>query len=391
MMQAPPSPTRQLITHMLALTRHRDHHLLDMALVAALHDLTLARQVRLIDIVKHRGAIFLRPRIWIQHGHTVPSERESTTPPTDEAMSQHPFLQEAIDRHLPMVTTIDLVDSANPTTQTGQVSLANNVWVTLWRNDEAIGFLQICSEAALAAPVLELVDGMLGVYRNQRDLLDYSERDSLTGLLNRKTFDEKFSRLVALDTHRKISLGGSKNTGDDTDPERRQHALIPPRWLAVIDIDFFKRINDRFGHLYGDEVLILIGNLLRTSFRSEDLIFRFGGEEFVVLLCSSSVDQARMVFERLRANIEAHQFPQVGTVTITLGFTCITDATPVMLLGQADQALYFGKAHGRNQICFFDELLQEGLLETMPTSQSEVLFFDDLPAADTDLAAPPAT
>lgn len=376
---------------MLALTRHRDHHLLDMALVTALHDLTLSRQVRLIDIVKHRGAIFLRPRIWIQHGHTVPSERESTTPPPDEAMSQHPFLQEAIDRHLPILRTIDLVDSANPTTQTGQVSLANNVWVTLWRNDEAIGFLQICSEAALAASVLELVDGMLGVYRNQRDLLDYSERDSLTGLLNRKTFDEKFSRLVALDAHRKTSLGCSKDAGDDTDPERRQHAIIPPRWLAVIDIDFFKRINDRFGHLYGDEVLILIGNLLRTSFRSEDLIFRFGGEEFVVLLCSSSVDQARIVFDRLRANIEAHQFPQVGTVTITLGFTRITDATPVVLLGQADQALYFGKAHGRNQICFFEELLQEGLLETMPTSQSEALFFDDMPAADADFAAPPAT
>ena len=63
-------------------------------------------------------------------------------------------------------------------------------------------------------------------------------------------------------------------------------------WLAVVDIDHFKQVNDRFGHLYGDEVLILVANILRSSFRSHDRIFRFGGEELGVLLRTSTLSKA---------------------------------------------------------------------------------------------------
>uniref|UniRef100_UPI00321BD345 GGDEF domain-containing protein n=1 Tax=Escherichia coli TaxID=562 RepID=UPI00321BD345 len=86
------------------------------------------------------------------------------------------------------------------------------------------------------------------VYRNYQNILDYSERDSLTGLLNRKTFDEKFSRLLAANV-------------PDAAPQDQQERRLPSspeigQWLAVVDIDHFKRVNDQFGHLYGDEVLI---------------------------------------------------------------------------------------------------------------------------------------
>ena len=73
-------------------------------------------------------------------------------------------------------------------------------------------------------------------------------------------------------------------------------------WLAVVDIDHFKLVNDRFGHLYGDEVLILVANILRSSFRNQDRIFRFGGEEFVVLLRAATLENARQGFDRFRTH-----------------------------------------------------------------------------------------
>ena len=108
----------------------------------------------------------------------------------------------------------------------------------------------------------------------------------------------------------------------------------------MVDIDHFKRVNDRFGHLYGDEVLILVANILRSSFRSHDRIFRFGGEEFVVLLRNTTLSKAHKVFNRFREAVQEYHFPQVGNVTVSLGFVGTSRGSPVEILGQADQALF---------------------------------------------------
>jgi GGDEF domain-containing protein len=119
-----------------------------------------------------------------------------------------------------------------------------------------------------------LVSSILRVYRNFQGLLDYSERDTLTGLLNRKTFDGSFLRVVAQGDRRR------------TRTARSARKRISPEtfWLGVADIDHFKLVNDTHGHLIGDEVLLLIARLMRSSFRFQDQLYRFGGEEFVVLL-----------------------------------------------------------------------------------------------------------
>lgn len=146
------------------------------------------------------------------------------------------------------------------------------------------------------------------------------------------------------------------------------------QWLAVVDIDHFKQVNDRFGHLYGDEVLILIANILRSSFRSHDRIFRFGGEEFVVLLRSTTLSTAHKVFNRFRLAVQEYHFPQVGQVTVSLGFVSTTRGSPVEILGQADQALYYAKEHGRNQVCFYDDLVASGQLATKVANDDVELF-----------------
>ncbi len=147
------------------------------------------------------------------------------------------------------------------------------------------------------------------------------------------------------------------------------------QWLAVVDIDHFKLVNDRFGHLYGDEVLILVANILRSSFRSHDRIFRFGGEEFVVLLRSTSLSTAHKVFNRFRKNVEDYYFPQVGQVTVSVGFVSTEQGSPVEILGQADQALYFAKENGRNQVRYYDDLVAEGHLQSKQVNNDDVELF----------------
>jgi diguanylate cyclase (GGDEF)-like protein len=131
----------------------------------------------------------------------------------------------------------------------------------------------------------------------------------------------------------------------------------------VIDIDHFKRVNDGHGHLIGDEVLLLLSRLMRASFRFHDHLFRFGGEEFVVLMrCGTDAD-ASGAFERLRANVERFAFPQVGRITVSVGFSALRpDDTPSAAFERADKAVYWAKQNGRNQVAFHADLVDRGLL-----------------------------
>src|SRR5262249_29125999 len=115
------------------------------------------------------------------------------------------------------------------------------------------GMLEIVADEGLRAREASLVMGVLRIVRNHLALLDYGERDTLSGLLNRKTFETTFGKLLA----RLQRLG-------------RGSAKSDPSWLAVIDIDHFKTINDKFGHLFGDEVLLLIARLITRTFRGVD-------------------------------------------------------------------------------------------------------------------------
>jgi diguanylate cyclase (GGDEF)-like protein len=147
-------------------------------------------------------------------------------------------------------------------------------------------------------------------------------------------------------------------------PRRRQaQKLVHHHWLGVIDIDHFKNINDNFGHLIGDEVLILVSNLMKSAFRSQDKLFRFGGEEFVVLLKPTELANALATFERYRKEVDGFRFPQVEHVTISAGFTRIgLYDTPSMILDNADEALYYAKEHGRNLVFCYEELIDAGKL-----------------------------
>jgi diguanylate cyclase (GGDEF)-like protein len=216
-----------------------------------------------------------------------------------------------------------------------------------------------------------LILSLLKVYSNYLSILVESETDKLTGFLNRRTFDNSIEDIVS----DKPFLEEVNIEPGTLIPVRRQEGTGFPHWLAMIDIDHFKIINDTFGHLYGDEVLLLLTRNMKRVFRQRDKLFRFGGEEFVVVLDRTSLQHARNVLERFRAEIENFQFPQVGKVTISIGFVCMDKAdVSSSIIGRADQALYYAKQHGRNQVCFYEDLVADGKLAGERYSDDMQLF-----------------
>ena len=149
-----------------------------------------------------------------------------------------------------------------------------------------------------------------------------------------------------------------------------------PHFFAILDIDHFKRINDGFGHLYGDEILVLFANLMRKTFRAGDLLYRFGGEEFVVIYGIDKARSGEEALERFRKAVEAHEVPGIGQVTVSAGFTRIADiSTPAaILIDRADQAVYYAKAHGRNRVCSWDALAAKGEIEGRIPGRDLTLF-----------------
>ncbi len=177
------------------------------------------------------------------------------------------------------------------------------------------------------------------IYANLVRIFDVKERDKLTRLLNRQTFDDQLMRI--LDCSRLSMI----HTGRISEGSH---------WLAVVDIDHFKRINDRFGHLYGDEVLLLLAQLMEGYFRQTDLLFRFGGEEFVVILVNTDREGCQQALDRFRVEVSQFKFSTVGCVTVSIG--CVelhSHELPTTLFDQADQALYAAKQNGRNRLEFY--------------------------------------
>ena len=343
-----------LLKHMVDLTGHRDHMMLDISVLSAVQELAGASYTRMLGITMTRDNIFVRPRATSVMGSVPQIEEIQEADHLGEPIANYPALAECIAQHK---TIAELIGP------NGEVT----IWLPIWLNDKANVCLEITNPTPYNGQSIQVIEGIVSVYRNFQNLLDYSERDSLTGLLNRKTFDDQLAKMLA----------ANPESDDPVSPdhERRGPTDRKEQWLAVIDIDHFKRVNDQFGHIYGDEVLILIANLMLSSFRAQDRVFRFGGEEFVVLLRATTLENAKKIVERFRANVESYEFPQVGKITVSLGFAHIRSfESPVVILGHADQALYYAKTHGRNQVCHYDELVENGSLQA-ELRKDDVEFF----------------
>lgn len=155
-----------------------------------------------------------------------------------------------------------------------------------------------------------------------------ASRDKLTNLYNR----HKFSELFALELER-----------------YKRHGTIFS--LCIFDIDFFKKINDIYGHMIGDEVLVKLSSEISKNIRTNDVFARWGGEEFVLLLPSTTIQSALIFAEKIREIVEKISFTRNFNVTISIGATEVTQAdTQDSLIIRSDEALYESKKTGRNKV-----------------------------------------
>lgn len=166
-----------------------------------------------------------------------------------------------------------------------------------------------------------------------RKTLDVAIKDPLTSLHNRRYFDERLS--------------------DEVDRASRYGESLS---LVMCDIDHFKRVNDDYGHPVGDEVLRWVADIFRKSLRKADMISRYGGEEFAIILLNTGREQASAIAEKLRRGIEeSHFLYRESRIPITLSFGVssfgVDSRQFAGLIESADRALYKAKSQGRNRVC----------------------------------------
>ena len=158
--------------------------------------------------------------------------------------------------------------------------------------------------------------------------------DSLTGLYNRHKFSELYLSSYRFMIQRDNDMS-----------------------IILLDIDFFKKVNDNFGHNTGDNVLIQIAHALLKTLRNIDVICRWGGEEFVILLPTASLEQAEILAEKLRVYIQNLEIDTIGSVTASFGVSLVVKGDSMNdAIGRADKALYLAKKSGRNCVKTQDDL-----------------------------------
>jgi diguanylate cyclase (GGDEF)-like protein len=342
----------QVVEHLAELTGFRDRDALDVTLVGALREVLHPQCVAI-----YRPVGDADDERWLTRARQRASDRVPCADPLWIDLEGLPTLASHPER-LACLRLAQIRTAMGA----GVVTL-----FPLCTERDVVAVLEVETARPITREDVALVASILKVYRNVHSLLDYSERDTLTGLLNRKTFDETFLRTLA-SMQQELDAGTAA-----LEMERR--ALAASRWwLGVIDIDHFKSVNDNHGHLIGDEVLLLLSRLMRGTFRLHDQLYRFGGEEFVVLLRAVQSADAAAAFERLREAVQGHSFPRVGSITVSVGFTDVRASdSPTGAFERADKAVYHAKQNGRNRVADHGALVAAGVFaEDGPTNEVEL-------------------
>lgn len=162
----------------------------------------------------------------------------------------------------------------------------------------------------------------------EEKLKNFAERDELTNAYNRRMLYQNLQKNIDIFLEKQI-----------------------PFSLIMLDVDYFKRVNDKYGHLIGDNTLIEIVKIIDAEKRSNDFLYRYGGEEFFVLVPNTVLESAKKFAERLHKVIQEHEFPFVKKITVSMGIVEIAENESVdAILKRADDLMYEAKRSGRNKI-----------------------------------------
>lgn len=179
-------------------------------------------------------------------------------------------------------------------------------------------------------------DALIAYNERQKVMIEELKKDSLTQLYNHNTFYNELNEQIVIS-------------------RKKQTSLV----LAIIDIDNFKRVNDTYGHVNGDYVLISLSNLMKKFKRKNMVLARYGGEEFCILFMDTSIHEAYRIMEKMRLQFSHNEFPQMPStrITFSVGLVALTSKTDnaVSLVEKADCAMYQAKRDGKNKITVYDE------------------------------------
>ncbi len=344
--------TLQVIDSLAEITRYQEREILEKSLLEILAETVPSEEYRLYKIQRPPPKLEL----------TIVANKITDRDVINETQTDHQLtdaLQQAIT---------DAIESKEVATLDSEgFSYKGNIFPVFDKHGDITAVL-VQFTRRLRFDDQRIVFGLLRIYSNYLNLLHENVRDKLTGLLNRETLNREILNILMEKSHaeKRIQTRGFRRASDET-----QH------WLGVIDVDHFKNINDKFGHLFGDEVLILMAGYMTEVFRDDDLLFRYGGEEFVVLIKVLTKQDAFNVFDRLRTKISQHSFPQIGSMAVSIGMVEINAQDGGSdVIHSADKALYYAKEHGRNQTCIYEDLIKEGqIIEEQKIKPKEIDLF----------------
>ena len=327
----------ELLNSVVAITRQRDKDSLEFSLVATLAEIVPVTKVSFYRTINEIGIESLEEVVRLDTAKNDKGDLEFLWQVEAPIVKASGLLKECWQKKSFLV-------------RTNQKKTETTILVPMHKNKDVIGILMLSSDQPLD-DYKAIAEGFVKIYENHLYILSESERDTLTGLFNRRSFDGRLSKLLELQKAR-------SNRPED---ERRKENITTSTWIVELDIDDFKQVNDTFGHMYGDEVLLLLSQMMRKTFRQTDLLFRFGGEEFVIVLAPTRDEDTFSALERFRQKVAGFHFPQVGQITISIGCAEIQPGDyPPTVLDKADKAMYYAKNNGRNQVCRYETLLANG-------------------------------
>jgi diguanylate cyclase (GGDEF)-like protein len=196
------------------------------------------------------------------------------------------------------------------------------------------GFITALAKYGQVTPELDLLGETLArLWQENRALAKQATRDSLTGLLNRRGYFAMASHLIYLAQRQKRSTS-----------------------VAMLDIDHFKKINDSYGHTFGDRALVHVAQIIESQIRHADLAGRYGGEEFIILMPDTDIMAAVQVVERIRKTLASSKLDKIK-INLSAGVSSTIFGSKVMddldrMIKNADNQLYRAKESGRNRVCY---------------------------------------
>ncbi len=343
-----------LTEHIIKLTDHRDRELLELTLSKALIDLLRIDRVVVARVVSEESV-----KRWLEVASLDVRGGGKVVDPLRVDFETLRELADERDR-LRCLQTRALVEYAWAGEDGPRISFVP-LFSDTSSDDE--GVVEIHSGAPLVKGQLQVVEDVIHVFRNMYKLLAYSDRDALTGLLNRKSLDDTFYSAVLEELDHGIESDTRVLEASVLPVSERRHRVPPNYWLGTVNLDNFGVVSDKTGHLIAEEVLLLVARIMNNTFRTYDRLYRLGGAQFAVLMHCPEEALVLAAFERFRANMEKFNFPQVGRVTACAGFTRVTaEDSPSTALERAERAVDYAQRqrHASNLVFSHDDLVRKG-------------------------------